>query len=314
MKIKKVILCGLGAVGLTYANKFKNICELKILANLERIERYKKNPPMLNGEKIELEYISPDNIFTPDLIIITTKNDGLNSAIEYIKNFVGKDTIIISLLNGITSEEKIAEAYGWDKVLHSYFIGHSAMREGNNVTQDGVGKIFFGSPYKENQKKVQTLKEFFEEGNIDYEIPEDILYSLILKYTFNTFANQLSAINRITFGEMKGEKFENMARAVIREVKVVLEAGGKLNNLDNLEEDALNCLKIMTPEGKTSMLQDIEAGRKTEVDIFSGEIIKRGKKYKIPTPCNQMLYDMIKIIENSYSAVSADVSVAAGTV
>ena len=299
MKIKKVILCGLGAVGLTYANKLKNICELKILANEERIERYKKNPPMLNGEKIELEYISPDSMFSPEMIIITTKNDGLDSAIEYIKNFVGKDTIIISLLNGITSEEKIAEKYGWDKVLHSYFIGHSAMRVGNNVTQDGVGKIFFGSPYEENQEKVKTLKEFFEEGNIDYEIPEDIMYSLVLKYTFNTYANQLSAINNMTFGEMKGEKFETMARAVIREVKTVLEADGELKNLDNLEEDALNCLKIMTPEGKTSMLQDIEAGRKTEVDIFSGEIIKMGKKYGIPTPCNQMLYHMIKVKEQS---------------
>ena len=296
MEIKNVIICGLGAVGLTYTNKLINICSLKILADEERIEKYKKNPPLLNGKKLDFDYITPDAKIPPaDLIIITTKNDGLDSAIEYIQNFVGENTIIISLLNGITSEEKIAQKYGRDKVLHSYFIGHSAVREGNNVTQDGVGKIYFGSPYKENLHKVQKLKEFFEKNNIDYEIPEDILYSLWLKFTFNTYANQISAILQIPFGDMRGKCFEDMARAIVNEVKEIARAEGI--NTQNLERDALNCLKLMCPEGKTSMLQDIEAGRKTEVDIFAGEVIKKGQKYGISTPYNELLYNMIKFLE-----------------
>ena len=311
MEIKNVIICGLGAVGLTYGGKFRgkhrvvntnDTCSLKILADRERVEKYLKNPPLLNGEKLNFDYITPDMKTAPaDLIIITTKNDGLESAIEYIKNFVGENTIILSLLNGVTSEEKIADVYGKDKVLYSYFIGHSAVREGNNVTQDGVGKICFGSPYKDNQDKVQALKEFFEKNNIDYEIPEDILYSLWLKFTFNTYANQLSAILRIPFGEMTGKYFEDMAKAVIGEVKEIAEKEG-VNiegvNINNLERDALDCLKLMCPEGKTSMLQDIEAGRKTEVDIFSGEIIRKGRKYGISTPYNELLYNMIKFMEN----------------
>ena len=53
----------------------------------------------------------------------------------------------------------------------------------------------------------------------------------------------------------------------------------------------------MCPEGKTSMLQDIEAGRKTEVEMFAGAVIEMGKKYNIPTPYNKMLKEMIEIIE-----------------
>ena len=53
----------------------------------------------------------------------------------------------------------------------------------------------------------------------------------------------------------------------------------------------------MCDEGKTSMLQDVLAGRKTEVELFAGEIIRLGKLYEIPTPCNQVLYDLIKIVE-----------------
>jgi len=106
--IKKVLICGLGALGLTYANKLKDICELKILANTERVNKYKQNAPIFNNKKIELDYITPDINWYPDLIIISTKSTGLNSALEYLKNFVHENTIIISLINGISSEEIIS--------------------------------------------------------------------------------------------------------------------------------------------------------------------------------------------------------------
>ena len=129
----------------------------------------------------------------------------LDSAISNIKNFVGENTIIISLLNGISSEEKIAAVYGKDKVIPAYFIGHSAVRDGNSVTQDGVGKIVFGANGR--------LEKFFKENNIDYEIPEDIIYSLWLKFTMNIFSNQTSAVLNLTFGEMKrSEKFKSFAK------------------------------------------------------------------------------------------------------
>lgn len=296
MGIEKVLLCGLGAVGLTYANKLKDVCELKILADAARVERYTKTPPELNYKKICLDYITPDKSWNPDLIIITTKYQGLDSAIEYIKNFVSEKTIIISLINGISSEDRIAERYGKDKVLHSYFIGHSAVRDANLVFQDGVGKIVFGSPYKENSEKVEKLAEFFRRNNIDYEIPEDIIYSLWLKFTLNIFANQASAIMNLSFGEMKNPKFKEFAKSVIKEVVSIAEKE-RVNGFENLETDALKALSLMSDDGKTSMLQDILACRKTEVDIFGGEILRLGEKYKIPVPYNQVMYDMIKVME-----------------
>lgn len=297
MKRMNVIICGLGAVGLTYASKFKDVSNLKILADKKRLEKFKTQKPVLNGKEMDFDYILPDEKFDCDLIIISTKADGLGSAIENIKNFVGEKTIILSLLNGISSEEKIANVYGRDKVLHSYFIGHSAVRVENSVTQDGVGKIVFGSPYNENKTKVELLREFLSESGIDFDTPDDIIYSMWLKFTLNIFSNQSSAILNMTFGEMKhSPKFIEFAKKIIEEVKVVAQACG-VNNLENLEADSLKALSGMIDEGKTSMHQDILAGRKTEVEIFGGEIIKLGEKYNIPTPYNQVMYDMIKILE-----------------
>ena len=109
--IKKVLICGLGALGLTYANKLKDICELKILANTERVNKYKKNAPVFNNQEIQLDYLAPDENWNPDLIIISTKSTGLDSALDYLKNFIQENTIIISLINVISSEEIISKTY-----------------------------------------------------------------------------------------------------------------------------------------------------------------------------------------------------------
>lgn len=288
--MRKILICGLGAVGLTYAVKFKNGSELKILVDEERYKRYMQNKPVFNGVVQKFDYILPsDKSFQPDLIIIAVKLQGLESAIKNIKNFVHKDVIIISLLNGISSEERIQEVYPTAKVLKSYFIGHSAVRNGNSVTQDGVGEIVV--------EKSSKLQEIFDEFKINYKMPDDIIYSMWLKYTMNLFSNQVSAILNMSFGELKrNNAFIDFAKKIIAEVRLIAEKKG-VKNLENLEKDSLVFLQKMCDEGKTSMLQDVLAGRKTEVDIFAGEIIRLGKLYEIPTPCNQVLYDLIKIVE-----------------
>ena len=287
--MKNIIICGLGAVGLTYGVKLRNKSNLRVLVDEARLKRYTENKPVLNGVEQDFEYILPDGKFDADLIIIATKSSGLESAIKNIKNFVTPETIIISLLNGISSEEKIKQAYPFAKVLKSYFIGHSAVRNGNEVTQDGVGEIVV--------EKDNRIVSIFEECGINYSTPSDIDYALWLKFTMNIFSNQTSAILNMTFGELKqNQNFIEFAKKLISEVRMLAELKG-IKNLENLEAEALKALSGMCDEGKTSMHQDILAGRKTEVDIFAGEIIRLGKEVGVQTPYNQVLFDMVKILE-----------------
>lgn len=294
--MENVLICGLGAVGLTYAVKFRGKCNLKILVDELRLKRYTENNPVFNEQVQEFDYILPDDKnFKADLIIIATKFQGLESAINNIKNFITKNTRIISLLNGISSEEGISKIYPEAKVLKSYFIGHSAVRKDNKVTQDGVGEIVV-------EYDSETIK-LFETCGINYHIPEDIDYALWLKFTMNIFSNQISAILKMNFGQLKRNKtFRETAKKIISEVRQIAEKKG-IKNLSNLEKDALASLDRMCDEGKTSMHQDILACRKTEVDMFAGEIIRLGEEFGIPTPYNQVLYDLIKIEEeeNEYS-------------
>ena len=292
MEIKNVIICGLGALGLTYANKLNNFCSLKILVDETRFEKFQTNPPIFNNVAQNFKYVLPAEKERADLIIIATKSNGLDSAIKYIENFVDDKTIIISLINGISSEEKIRPCYPRATVLNSFFIGHSAMKIDDKYYQDGIGKIVV----EPNNK----LEKFFKEYKIEHEISENIIYSQWQKLGVNIVLNQLSAIENLTVGELrKKEYYSRRAQGLLQEVVTIAEQIG-LKNLDNYIQEVLDSAKLIADDGITSMLQDVRNKRKTEVDIFSGEIIRLGKLYGIKTPYNEDVYNKIKLIEKEF--------------
>ena len=292
MEIKNVIICGLGALGLTYANKLKDFCNLKILADEKRVLKYKEKPLLFNNIEVPLEYITPNCNWNADLILVTTKFCGLDSALQYMKNYVSEGTIILSLINGISSEEIIRKFYPQAAVLRSYFIGHSAIRNEENIYQDGVGKIVF-----ENNS---VLKKFFEKSRIDYEISENILYSQWIKLGVNIILNQLSAIYECDVGELKKRKdLVLLSKNLLQEVRDIAMACG-IKNLDNYESEVFKAIELIANDGFTSMYQDIIANRKTEVEIFSGEILRLGSLYNIQTPFNFEIYNKIKLKEAKF--------------
>lgn len=298
-EIKNVLVCGIGAVGSIYADKIEKFTpqNLRVLVDEARLERYKKNPTVFNGRVLDFNYILPnDTSFKADLIIIATKFDGLNDVIKNIKNFVYDDTVILSLLNGVTSEKIIAKTYGREKLLYSYFIGHSAIRDGRNITHDDVNTIVYGSENSNDFENVERIQDFFKQAGINYLIPDDIIHSLWLKYMLNVSANQTTAILRMNFGEMlENDKCMDFAINVMKEVQAIAKAEG-VRNTESMIDETIEHLHTMIPEGKTSMLQDVEAGRKTEVEMFAGTVIKLGKEFGIPTPYNKIIKEMIEII------------------
>lgn len=296
-KIKKVIICGLGAIGSIYASKISEAqdVELSVLVDEERFRTYQAQPLVFNDKEYFFHYIKPNDLHDKaDLIIIATKNSGLITAVNNVKNFVGNNTIIMSLLNGIESEETIASSYGWVNVPYSYFVGHTSSRNGRNVNHDGVGKIVFGGSSESN---ILKIKELFERTGIEYEIPHDIDYSRWYKFMLNVGTNQASAILGASYEVFQNsENAMNVAVNFMKEVeKIAVKAG--IKNYQNMLPDAVATIHSMLPETKSSMLQDVEAKRKTEVEIFSGTVIKLGKKYGIPTPYNQTAFEIISAID-----------------
>lgn len=303
-EIKKVIICGLGAIGSIYAVRISELDNenLNVLVDDTRLKFYKENPLNFNGKEYDFKYITPDSeSFEADLIIIATKNSALNEVLNNIKNFVGKHTVILSLLNGLKSEEDIADVYGYDKVLYSYYIGHTSTRTGRNVIHDGIYKTVFGQ--KSNislSENVIAVKKFFDKAGINYEIPVDMDYSRWWKFLVNVGYNQASAVLRASYGVFqKSKKVNNIAVKLMQEAAAVAKAEG-VKNTEQLIPEVLDVISKMLPDTRTSMLQDVDAGRKTEVDIFAGYVSEIGKKHSIPTPYNDLFLELIEAIEATY--------------
>lgn len=296
-EIKNVLILGIGAIGSIYATKlynFDSAC-IRVLLDESRYQRYKENGIIFNNCKYDFDYVlESDTDYKADLIIIATKSTDFNKASDMIKNFVHDGTIILSFLNGIFSEEILFEKYGREKVLYSYFLGHSSMKSGININFDGVGTVFFGEEqnyqYSEN---VQALKDFFDKTSVDYKIPEDMLSALWQKFIINIGINQTLAIVGMPYGAFNKVIIKKIAKSLMKEAVEIANFLG-VNNTESFIENTFKLILTMPPKLEPSMLQDVNNGKITEVDIFAGEVCRLGQKYNIPAKYNQKALKLLK--------------------
>lgn len=299
-KIEKVSLIGLGAIGAAYAGKFyeKNPECLKIIADQKRMDRMKQGV-VINDKTYHFHCVLPEEECEPaDLLLIAVKFHHLEQAIQDIKNHVGPNTIILSLLNGISSEEIIGKVYGMDKMLYSMCMGIDALRENDKVSYSNLGKVYFGEKHNTSfSPKVKKVKEVFDEVGIEYIIPENMWDTLWWKFMINVGINQTSAVLKAPYGvflsiKEAGELMESAMQEVIH----ISEKMGVRLKEEQIRE-FYDVIRKMSPHNKTSMLQDMEAHRKTEVEMFGGTVCELGKKYGVPTPINETLYRLIRVLE-----------------
>lgn len=303
MKIRNCTIIGLGALGTLFGKLIQDNLgagSVRFLASADRIERYQKNPVYCNGERCDFSFVSEDDTTHADLVIFAVKWPDLPDAIRAVRNQVGEHTVIISLLNGITSEEMIAEAYGWEHVLLAVAQGMDATRLGTQLTYSSPGQIVFGDRNDERTEAVEAVAEFFEQAGINYTISDDIHRQLWSKYMLNVGCNQaVMAFETNYAGIQTAGQARDVMLSAMREVIQVADAEG----VRLTEEDVLwwmNLLATFNSENCPSMRQDALAKRKTEVEMFSGVILAKAKRYGISVPTNEWLYRRILELESEY--------------
>ncbi len=302
--LSNIYVSGLGAIGSAYAGRLFDMDPggVKVIASEERIRRYEEKGVTINGKPYPFHYVLPeDGNASADLIIIAVKQHHLQQSICDISRFIGKNTILLSLLNGISSEEIIGGKFGMDKMLYAFCLGTDAVRESTGVNYTNIGRIFFGE--KTNQvpsERVSAVRELFTKAGIPHVVPENMIREQWWKFMMNVGVNQVSAILKAPYGVF--QRVEEARDLLFMASKEVILLSGKLG-IPLSEKDIgeyMSVIDTLAPEGKTSMLQDVEASRKTEVEIFAGNVIELGLKYGVETPVNNLLYKMIKTLEASY--------------
>ena len=288
--VRDVALVGLGAIGILYAAKIaaRDPAGLRIIADAARIARYRSDPPSFNGQRLDLNYVTPENPGPPaDLVLVAVKSTALRAAIPVIASVAADHTQILPLLNGITAQDVLAETFGWPRVLYGFVYCESSMRTGHAVVQGGGEKIIFGEATNvPPSPRVQAVATFFERLGIRHDVPADMRAAQWRKYILNIGINQAQAVLRAPNRELhRNPEALRFARALMDEAAAVGAALGVAGVAD-VPAWAEGVILKASPENRTSMLQDVEAGRPPEIDLFAGTICRLGREHGIPTPAN----------------------------
>ena len=208
MEIRKVSIIGLGALGILFGHHLSKRMpkgDLRIIADQARIRKYENDFVYCNGERCEFNYRKPEAIGEPaDLLIFAVKYDGLSDAIQAVKNQVGEHTIILSALNGITSETIIGQTYGMEKVLYCTAQGMDAVKVGNRLTYDHLGMLVFGEREPGLiSERVKQVAQFFKSMAIPFEVTTDMNKRIWGKFMLNVGVNQTVAVYESTYGEIQ---------------------------------------------------------------------------------------------------------------
>lgn len=297
----KVYIIGMGALGVMYADHIKEHGgDVAFVMDRERLARYEGRPVICNGREQTFAMVDAAKADPADLVITAVKYSGLKPAIQTMRHCVGADTILMSVMNGISSEDIIAETYGSGRMIYTVAQGMDAMKAGNVLKYTQMGELCIGRKEPAQKSNVERVAAYFDSIGMPYTVDDDIMHRIWGKFMLNVGVNQTCMAYGTTYEGvlLPGEPHDIMLEAMHEVIAAANAEGIALG-----EEDVdfyVGLLGKLDPNGYPSMAQDRVARRYSEVEMFAGTVIPICEKHKIPAPANRKLYEMVKAIEKEY--------------
>ena len=309
--IENVTFVGMGALGMLFGTPIRENLgngQPEYVMDPARKVRHEQEVYTINGQPVQLRMVTPEEAKPADLLFVGLKYPGLRAGLETAAPCVTEDTIIISLMNGVDSEEIIGERFGKEKVLYSVSQEMDAERYGSDLKYSKAGRLFIGVPRTGDEKLQKVLTEkldavcaFFDQVRFPYHREENILYRQWCKFMANTGCNQTTMVFDADYGVCLtdgGLEYAVMLSAM-REVCLIARAKGIPLGEEEVKEYT-GILRSLDPSSVPSMAQDRRQKRKSEVDMFSGAVMRFGRELGIATPVNDYLNRRVHEIEAEY--------------
>lgn len=303
----KICIVGAGALGCTIGGVLAQEGSEVILfnrpnSNIDTINA--KGLKMRTGDEDKVvkvnAYSSCEGLEPVDLIIVLVKSFATRTAIESVLPIVGKETMVMSLQNGLGHEEILAEVVGREHVLAGKTYVGGIFLEPGHVLYGIKGKhTYIGELDGQLTPRLQAVVDEFNKANLQTTASTNIYGTMWDKLLVNVATGALCAITRLPYGPLyKVPEVEETALAAMAEGIAVAKA----NNIKLTSEDPKYYWPLaavgLPPEFKASMLQSLEKGQMTEIDFINGSIVRWGERSCIPTPVNKTLVACVKGIES----------------
>lgn len=232
-----------------------------------------------------------------DLILFCVKSYDTESAARQCLPIVQESTAILCLQNGVDNEEKIAMVAGGEKVLGGVAYIGAGVSEPGVVVHTAEGRIVFGEMRGGVSERVRCLEQIFRDAGFPAEVSSNIQAILWGKLCWNAAFN---ALNTLVGGDVRvlveRPETRTLARQAMEEVRAVANANNVPLSAD-LAERLLTWTDTAAGAMKTSTRQDLEAGKRLEVEALNGAVVRKGEAAGVPTPFNFALYALLKAID-----------------
>lgn len=247
----------------------------------------------------------PSSVGPVDLIINFVKCYHTEAAIRAAAPMIGADTAVLSLQNGWGNAPRIASIVGEDRVLVGLTYHSGMLLAPGRVKHPGSGMTYIGELTGKATDRLARIVETFRAASIDATPSDKILDEVWKKLALNACTLPTSALLRFQSHELVAfEGAKRLMAAILAEVASVAKAQGIALDYDE-RWTAITGLLEKAIGGKSSMLQDVEAGRQTEIEVINGAIVAAGQRAGVATPVNDTMVSMIQAAEARYLQAKA---------
>lgn len=233
-----------------------------------------------------------------DLLIVMTKGPHTRDALFSVQHLISKDTIGLSLQNGLDNETPLIDYVGEDHVVIGMTDFPADRHESGTICSEPTGHVVVGEISPGGQERAQKIAHILDAAGLNATYSTDVKIPIWEKVIFNTVYNTVSGATGMKVGGVFGEpEASDLANAVLDESLRVAQ------EVVDIDETRLrnNIMKAHEnhADHKTSMLVDLEAGRPTEIETIGGAVEKTGQRNGTPTPVLSVLCNVIRLRERA---------------
>lgn len=305
MTVSRIAVLGAGALGSFFGGVLSRKYDVFLIGRKAHVDAVNSGGLHITGETEILcnpkAYESIKDAPPYDLLLITTKSYDTLEAVKQAFTTFTNNAILISLQNGLGNLEAIENelvSTGKRGVVIGGVTSHGVTYVSpGKVRHAGVGETFVGALREEDREKAEEVRSIFESVGIKTGITDNIRGEIWAKAVVNTGINPLTAITRLENGYLLEipELTLLMERACREAISVAEALGVNLPAADLIEKT--KWVARMTAGNKSSMLQDILNGKRSEIDSITGIIVREGERLGVPIPVNKTLMGLVKGIE-----------------
>jgi len=301
----RIAIFGAGGVGAYFGARLAEVGnEVSIVARgaqLDAIRAHGLRVDSVFGDMLvrpKVASASAKDIGPVDAVLLGVKTWQVADVAPALKPLLGRDSFIVQLQNGVETPDLLAAAFGEEHVVGGVCGGFCFIVAPGHVKHiGGVTFIKFGELDGEKSERVERLRAEFATAKVDVAVPDDIRVAIWEKLMLVVPFGGIGAVSRAPIGViMATPETRRLIEAGMREIAAVALAQGVRLSSDVVER-TLALLDRTTPTGTSSLQRDIAAGKRSELDAWTGAVVRLGARLGVPTPMHSFLYASLLPLE-----------------